>query len=65
MSINNKILNQLDLFLQERDKNNIVGRGVLSEKQFIVDTLKVYLEAQKRLIINDQQLTYDTTTDHV
>ncbi|KAJ3655291.1 hypothetical protein Zmor_014426 [Zophobas morio] len=59
MSINNKILNQLGLFSPERDRNDVIDRDVLQEKQYDVDALQVYVETQKRLLTNDQRLAYD------
>jgi len=41
MLINNKILHRLGLFSPERDRNDVVGRDVLREKQYDVDTLQV------------------------
>ncbi|XP_063909824.1 uncharacterized protein LOC135127310 [Zophobas morio] len=60
MSINNKILDHLGLFSPERDRNNVIDRDVLREKQYDVDALQVYVETQKRLLTNDQRLAYDT-----
>ncbi|XP_063906157.1 uncharacterized protein LOC135124864 [Zophobas morio] len=60
MSINNKILNQLGLFSSERDRNDVIDRDVLREKQYDVDALQVYVETQKRFLTNDQRLAYDT-----
>ncbi|XP_063915454.1 ATP-dependent DNA helicase pif1-like [Zophobas morio] len=65
MSINNKILNQLGLFSPERDRNDVIDRDVLREKQYDVDALQVYVETQKRLLTNDQRLAYDTIMEHV
>jgi len=65
MLINNKILNQLGLFSLERDRNNVVGRDTLREKQYDIDALQIYIEAQKRLLTNDQRLAYDTVMKHI
>ncbi|XP_063924468.1 uncharacterized protein LOC135138427 [Zophobas morio] len=50
MSINNKILDQLGLFSPERDRNDVIDRDVLREKQYDVDAL---------------QVAYDTIMEHV
>jgi len=65
MSINHKILNQLGLFSPKPDRNDVVGRDVLRVKQYDVDALQVYVEAQKRLLTNDQRLTYNTVMKNV
>ncbi|XP_076299884.1 uncharacterized protein LOC143218540 [Lasioglossum baleicum] len=65
LSINNKLLNQLGLFTPERNRNDVVDRDVLREKQYDVDALQVYVESQKRLLTNDQRLAYDTVMEYV
>ncbi|UYV68898.1 hypothetical protein LAZ67_6001521, partial [Cordylochernes scorpioides] len=65
LSINNKILNQLGLISPERGRNDAVDRDMLREMQYDADTLQVYVETQKRLLTNEQNLAYNTVTEHV
>ncbi|XP_063922978.1 uncharacterized protein LOC135137287 [Zophobas morio] len=68
MSINNKILNQLGLFSPERDRNDVIDRDVLREKQYDVDALQaemvdffflMHQEAQENLILAEIRMKHE------
>lgn len=63
--INNKILNEFNLPSPVRDRADVVNRAVLRERQYDVDQLQVYVEAQERLLTNDQRIAYNTIMQHV
>lgn len=65
VSINNKPLCQLGLPAPIRDMNNILDRDLLREKQYDVIRLKAYVEAQKKLLNEDQKQAYNTILQHV
>lgn len=51
----------------ECDRNDVFDRnvGIRENQYYDVDALQDYVEAQKRLLINDQRLTYDIFMEHV
>lgn len=65
ISINNKLLCQLGLPAPTRDRSEVLDRDVLRERQYDVDELRVYIETQKRLLLNDQRDAYDFVMRHV
>ena len=55
----------MGLFSPGPGRNNVVDLDVLREKQCDIDALQIYVKAQKRLLTNDQRLTYTSVIEHV
>lgn len=65
ISINNKLLFQLGLPAPARDRNDVQDRDVLRERQYDVNQLRNFVDAQKGLLTDDQRLAYDTVMRRV
>jgi len=59
------VLSQLGLISPQRNTNDVMNIDVLRETRYNVDALRVYVDAQKMLLTDDQRLAYDTVVEYV
>ncbi|GFQ69123.1 uncharacterized protein TNCT_193841 [Trichonephila clavata] len=60
-----KHLYQLGLFSPEYNGVNVIDRDILRQKQYDINELKIYVEAQIRILTHDPRLAYDSVMKHV
>lgn len=65
VSINNKNLEELGLISPDRNRNDIINRDLLREKQYDVEALNNYVESHKKLLTNDQRLAYNSVMEYL